>query len=220
MVAFVVLVSLLAGRPALQAAKSERFRPALGFGEAFAAGIFLGAGLIHMLGDAQSSFDEAQVSYPFAMVICGGIMLILLWIEHWANHEVDHASGNSKLLALTAVLMLSIHSVLMGAAFGITSSVAMTVVIFIAVLAHKGSASFALGLELGRSSFSRVSAWRLFLLFVMFPIGALLGELVSAAGDAHPLFEASIAAAAAGTFLFFGTLHGLASTPLIQRCCN
>ena len=221
MVAFVVLVSLLTGRPALKAAKSERFRPALGFGEAFAAGIFLGAGLIHMLGDAQSSFDEAQVSYPFAMVICGGIMLILLWIEHWANHEVEHASGNSKLLPLTVVLMLSIHSVLMGAAFGISSSVAMTVVIFIAVLAHKGSASFALGLELGRSSFSRESAWRLFLVFViMFPIGALLGESVSKASDAHPLVEASISAAAAGTFLFFGTLHGLASTPLIQRCCN
>ena len=82
MVAFVVLVSLLTGRPALKAAKSERFRPALGFGEAFAAGIFLGAGLIHMLGDAQSSFDEAQVSYPFAMVICGGIMLILLSTVH------------------------------------------------------------------------------------------------------------------------------------------
>ena len=109
----------------------------------------------------------------------------------------------------------------MGAAFGISSSLAMTVVIFIAVLAHKGSASFALGLELGRSSFSRVSAWRLFLLFViMFPIGALLGESVSTAADAHPLVEASISAAAAGTFLFFGTLHGLASTPLIQRCCN
>ena len=147
--------------------------------------------------------------------------VLLLWIEHWANHEVEHASGNSKLLPLTVVLMLSIHSVLMGAAFGISSSVAMTVVIFIAVLAHKGSASFALGLELGRSSFSRASAWRLFLVFVvMFPIGALLGESVSKAADAHPLVEASISAAAAGTFLFFGTLHGLASTPLIQRCCN
>lgn len=221
MVVVVFLVSLAAGRPALQAAKSERFRPALGFGEAFAAGIFLGAGLIHMLGDAQSSFDEAQVSYPYAMVICGGILLMLLWIEHWANHEVELASGNSKLLPLTVVLMLSIHSVLMGAAFGISSSLAMTVVIFIAVLAHKGSASFALGLELGRSSFSRTSAWRLFLVFVvMFPIGALLGASLSAVTDKYPLIEASISAVAAGTFLFFGTLHGLASSPLIQRCCN
>ena len=148
-------------------------------------------------------------------------MLLLLWIEHVANGGMEAPSGNSKLLPLTAVAMLSIHSLLMGAAFGVSSSVALTVVIFIAVLAHKGSASFALGLELGRSEFSKRSAWRLFQVFVvMFPLGVLVGQALSTASDAHPLVEASISAAAAGTFLFFGTLHGLASTPMINRCCN
>ena len=64
---------------------------------------------------------------------------------------------------------------------------ALTVVIFIAVLAHKGSASFALGLELGRSEFSKRSAWRLFQVFVvMFPLGVLVGQALSTASDAHP----------------------------------
>ncbi len=221
MVAVVVIISLATGRPALKAMRSDRPLPALGFGEAFAAGIFLGAGLIHMLGDSQSAFDAANVDYPFAMVICGSVMLLLLWIEHLANRGMEFPSGNSRLLPLTAVAMLSIHSLLMGAAFGVSSSVALTVVIFIAVLAHKGSASFALGLELGRSEFSRRSAWRLFLVFVvMFPFGALVGQALSSASAAHPLVEASISAAAAGTFLFFGTLHGLASSPMINRCCN
>ena len=221
MVAVVVIISLATGRPALMAMRSGRALPELGFGEAFAAGIFLGAGLIHMLGDSQSAFDTAHVDYPFAMVICGSVMLLLLWIEHLANRGMESSSGNSKLLPLTAVAMLSIHSLLMGAAFGVSSSVALTVVIFIAVLAHKGSASFALGLELGRSEFSKRSAWRLFLVFVlMFPLGALVGQVLSTASDAHPLVEASISAAAAGTFLFFGTLHGLASSPMINRCCN
>ena len=219
MVAVVVIISLATGRPALKAMRSDRPLPALGFGEAFAAGIFLGAGLIHMLGDSQSAFDAANVDYPFAMVICGSVLL--LWIEHLANRGMEFPSGNSRLLPLTAVAMLSIHSLLMGAAFGVSSSVALTVVIFIAVLAHKGSASFALGLELGRSEFSRRSAWRLFLVFVvMFPFGALVGQALSSASAAHPLVEASISAAAAGTFLFFGTLHGLASSPMINRCCN
>ena len=221
MVGVVVLVSLATGRPALIAGGSDRAKPALGFGEAFAAGIFLGAGLIHMLGDSQSAFDAARIDYPFAMVICGSVMLLLLWIEHWANHGMEVPSGNSKLLPLTAVAMLSIHSLLMGAAFGVSTSVALTMVIFIAVLAHKGSASFALGLELGRSTFSKRAAWRLFLIFVlMFPLGALVGQALSTASEAHPLIEASISAIAAGTFLFFGTLHGLASTPMINRCCN
>merc|ERR1711938_376555 len=73
---------------------------------------------------------------------------------------------NKKIVAFSAVLMLSIHSLLMGAAFGISTSVALTIVIFIAVLAHKGSASFALGLELSRSKFSASSALYLFLIFV------------------------------------------------------
>ena len=221
MVATVVVISIAAGRPVLMGARSARFMPSIGLGEAFAAGIFLGAGLIHMLGDAQSAFDAAQVGYPFAMVICGSVMLLLPWIEHWANHGTESSSTNSKLLPVSAVAMLSIHSLLMGAAFGISSSLALTLVIFLAVLAHKGAASFALGLELGRSKFSSRSAWRLFLVFVvMFPVSALLGQSLSVASDAHPLVEASISAAAAGTFLFFGTLHGLASTPLVNRCCN
>ena len=221
LVAVVVLVSLITGRPALRAGASDRERPSLGVAEAFAAGIFLGAGLIHMLGDAQSAFDAADVSYPYAMVTCGAVMLILLGVEHLANSEVERPGGDTRLIPLTAVLMLSIHSLLMGAAFGISSSLALTFVIFIAVLAHKGSASFALGLELGRSSFARTSAFQLFLVFVaMFPLGALLGQTVSAASDAHPLVEASISAVAAGTFLFFGTLHGLSSSPMILRCCN
>ena len=55
---------------------------------------------------------------------------------------------------------------------------------------------------------------------VMFPLGTLLGQSLSTASQAHPLVEASISSMAAGTFLFFGTLHGLASSPMIERCCN
>ena len=76
LVGIVVLVSLATGRPALRTKAADFHKPALGFGEAFAAGIFLGAGLIHMLGDAQSAFDAANVNYPFAMVTCGAVMLL------------------------------------------------------------------------------------------------------------------------------------------------
>ena len=99
LVGIVVLVSLAIGRPALRTKPSDLHKPALGFGEAFAAGIFLGAGLIHMLGDAQSAFDAANVNYPFAMVTCGAVMLLLLWIEHLANQRSENPAGNKKLVA-------------------------------------------------------------------------------------------------------------------------
>ena len=189
--------------------------------ELVVAGEFSWGFLIGRVEHLLQLFDQAGVAYPYAMVSCGAVMLFLLWVEHLANHAAEQPDSNSRIVPTTAVLMLSVHSLLMGAAFGISTSVALTVVIFIAVLAHKGSASFALGLELGRSSFSRISAWRLFLVFVvMFPLGALLGQSLSTASQAHPLVEASISSMAAGTFLFFGTLHGLASSPMIERCCN
>lgn len=86
--------------------------------------------------------------------------------------------------------------------------------------AHKGAASFALGLELVRSAMPKIKQWQLFFFVVMFPIAVGLGQAVNHMTDAHSLVEASFSAVAAGTFLFFGTLHGLAASPLISRCCN
>ena len=221
MVAAVIAASLLAGWPAIRAGTLEHKEAAFGFGEAFAAGIFLGAGLIHMLGDAAATFEQADIDYPFAMVLCGVMMLALLWVEHLGDAADQSHGDDRKLVPITALAMLSIHSVLMGAAFGISSSIALTITIFIAVLAHKGSASFAIALELRRAGYSSARTWALFLVFVaMFPIGAIVGQAVQTVSNAHPLAEASVVALAAGTFLFFGTLHGLASSPMIARCCN
>mgnify|MGYP000998918658 CR=1 FL=1 len=54
----------------------------------------------------------------------------------------------------------------------------------------------------------------------MFPIGVIIGQSIRHMTDAHPLVEASFSAVAAGTFLVFGTLHGLSSSPFIARCGN
>lgn len=217
----VIAISLIAGRVALQTRPRQALRPALEVGEAFAAGVFLGAGLIHMLGDADSAFVTQGVDFPFAPMICGVVMLILLWIEHLGQKRTGEAAQPGSVMPLTAVSMLSVHSVLMGAAFGITSSLSIAMALFVAVVAHKGAASFALGLELARSSAPIKRQWQWFLIFVSaYPLGVLLGQTVSHFTNAHPLVEASFSAMAAGTFLFFGTLHGLALSPMIARCCN
>lgn len=217
----VVFISLVAGSLALRAGTRTGKQQALGLGAAFAAGVFLGAGLIHMLGDADSTFNEQGVDYPWAPLLCGAVVLALLAAEHFGDVMSKHSSASSTVLPITAVAMLSVHSVLMGAAFGITSSFSIAMAVFVAVLAHKGAASFALGLELAGANLSRSRQWWLFLFFVaMFPIGVLIGQAVSHMTSAHPLVEAGFSAVAAGTFLFFGTLHGLASSPFIARCGN
>ena len=218
---FVMVVSLMGGYLALRSTRATGRQFALGVGEAFASGVFLGAGLIHMLGDADATFHDEGVDFPYAPLLCGVVLLALLWAEHLGDSLAKRSGASSEVLPLTAVAMLSVHSVLMGAAFGITSSFSIAMAVFVAVLAHKGAASFALGLELVRSSVAKPKQWQLFLFFVaMFPIGVALGQAVSHMTDAHPLVEAVFSAIAAGTFLFFGTLHGLASSPMIARCCN
>ena len=59
-------------------------------------------------------------------------MLFLLWVEHLANHAAEQPDSNSRIVLSTAVLMLSVHSLLMGLPLGFPP-VALTVVIFIAV---------------------------------------------------------------------------------------
>ena len=47
--------------------------------EAFASGVFLGAGLMHMLPDSSEMFREAGYGYPLAALIAGLMLLFLLW---------------------------------------------------------------------------------------------------------------------------------------------
>lgn len=220
-VAIIVAVALVSGWPLFRRAGTESASQPIVLGEALACGVFLGAGLIHMLSDADSDFVESGVDYPWATVICGSVILGLLYLEHLGTKLSTSSDKASTLLPLLTVAVLSIHSFLVGAALGSSAEAAITIVIFIAVIAHKGAAAYALGIELARSALSRPAAILAYGVFVLlFPIGAGIGTYVQTATSAHPLWEPIFASLAAGTLLFLGTLHGLAANTLIARCQN
>ncbi len=214
----VVLVAYAAGGPVLRRAGGTESR-LFGTLEALAAGVFLGAGLIHMLGDADGEFSAAGLGYPWAFTIAGGMLLVLLWFEHWGRRVSEAAGrGGGRFMALLATAMLGIHSFLVGGALGTSSEMAMTLIIFVAVLAHKWAASFALALELTRSALSPAARWRAFTLFAMLFVAGVAGGAVLMRFDrAAPLAEPLFSSLAAGTFLFFGTLHELDRAPLIAK---
>lgn len=101
----VVGISLLAGRLAFRSDRTESTSFALGLGEAFAAGVFLGAGLIHMLGDADSTFNAQGIDFPYAPLLCGAVLLLLLWVEHLGHLMAQRSGQRSHVLPLTAVAM-------------------------------------------------------------------------------------------------------------------
>lgn len=126
------------------------------------------------------------------------------------------------MLPVIMTLMIAVPSFFLGAALGVSGTSAV-IFIFIAIMAHKGSAGFALGLKLGKSSLSRNTALLIFICFVIStPLGILVGgelkEILS--GQIMVITKATILSLATGVFLYMSTLHELRSTPLITVCCS
>lgn len=189
--------------------------------ESLAAGVFLGAGLMHMLGNASNEFYRLHYLYPFAFLLAGITFLFLLWLEHIGREIVMHKGDSNGSFAVLATVMLSIHAFLMGAALGLSASLSIALVILFAILAHKWAESFALSLQINKSHFNDKINILLFCIFsLMTPLGIALGAVATEKLTHYPLLEPIFSSMAAGTFLYLGTLHGLEKATLIKKCCD
>ena len=201
-------------------ASNERL---LGWGNAFAAGVFLGAGLIHMLPDADQIWIGLGWNYPMAFALAAFAFALMLLVEHVllpesAHQEVHAPSGerfahlaepeHEALSAYAVLTALSIHSLLAGVALGAEPELSRALVITFAIIAHKSAAGFALGVSLARSSLRVTQAWLLVGLFATAtPLGGLIGATVGETieGPLARVFEAIFLSIAAGTFVYVAT---------------
>ncbi|MEY8765574.1 MULTISPECIES: ZIP family metal transporter [Francisella] len=189
-------------------------------GDALASGVFLGAGLIHMLSDSAGDFSELNIDYPFPFLIAGITILLFLLLEHIGGALSKSNKGNLSFMAIMATIMLSIHSFFEGAALGLSEQLSVALVIFLAIITHKWAASFALAISINKTSLRFLARIILFIIFVfMTPLGILFGQ---AAHNyvSNPFVEPTFTAIAAGTFIYMGTLHGLDRSVLVKDCCN
>jgi zinc transporter ZupT len=189
-------------------------------GETLATGIFLGAALLHMLPEANTLFKSMGYIYPFAFIITGAVFLIFLWFEH-LGQELYHHNTKHPAFALLAWGMLSIHSIMVGAALGLAHYHSVIIMLFLAIIAHKWAESFAIAIQLNKSSLSMSQNITFFILFsLMTPFGIYLGWYFGQGIQTNSIFDPILIAASAGTFLYLGTLHGLERCVMVQRCCN
>ncbi len=207
----------------------ERTRSLTGFprGQAFSAGVFLALSLIIMLPNGAHLFSKVlpHIHYPLASATALCAFLILLTFGHVASargseDEGDYAAGPA-LVPIIMTVMITIPSFLLGAALGVSDH-SMALIIFLAVLIHKSSAGFALGLAMVRSSLSRGGSIALFGLFACAtPLGIILGADLHAylTTDIALVLKAVTLSLASGVFLFMGTLHEMKHAPLIIHCC-
>jgi len=192
---------------------SARSGRLLNRGNGFSAGIFLGAGLIHMLGDAQNDFSEIAPDYPYALLIAGAAFLAVLCLEMVilrGREDVGAMAAESGgIYPFLLTIVLSVHSLIAGAAVGLETTSAATFALLVAILAHKGSAAFALGVSLKSAHFPRARFISIVALFsCMTPLGVFAGTLFSRGleGSAALRFEAVFDSMAAGTFVYVAVL--------------
>lgn len=187
-----------------------------------AAGIFLGAGLMHMLPDAAQLTIGLHFHYPIPFCIAGLTFLLLLLLEHMTREVYPKKARGHHYFSLLAVLMLSVHSFFTGMALGFTGSMSIFIMMLFAIFAHKWAESFALAVQLNNSSLSFYWRWLYFLFFSFsLPLGIGLGLNISQLVTNNTLLIQSILLSiSAGTFLYLGTLHGLERATLLTQCCN
>ena len=196
--AAVIFCIAMFGARASQRLKARESGTWLSVGNTFAGGIFIGAGLIHTLADSAGLFTDLypDLDFPLWAALAAFAVLGLMWIDK----AVSQASRASAKSSYTLFVVLSIHSLLAGMALGVEAHPVQALAILVAILAHKGSAAFALGLRT-----TELGYWRQMVMFAcMTPVGVLAGAALTLAlqNQAELYFEAVFDAIAAGTFLY------------------
>lgn len=219
--ATIFIVILLAGwYPFKKRIKDDRHVD-LPIGETLATGVFLGAALLHMLPEANALFQSMGYHYPFAYIITGTVFLIFLWFEHLGKELYHHHHAEHPAFAILAWAMLSVHSIMLGAALGLAHHNSVIIMLFLAIITHKWAESFAIAVQLNKSTMSKNKSLVFFLIFsLMTPLGIYIGWYFGRGIETHSVFDPILIAASAGTFLYLGTLHGLERCVLVERCCN
>jgi zinc transporter 1/2/3 len=228
-VATIFLAGWLGGWIPLLRRQDSADSPFLSLGNAFAAGVFLGSGLIHLLSEAHESWTALGWDYPIAFVLAAAGFAIILLIEHVLlpepahelvhahpgtghAHDHDHASAHGaqhRLAPTMLVVALSFHSLVAGIALGIQDALGDLLVVFLAIVAHKSTEGFALGITLVRSGAPpKRSISLVTLLAVMTPLGALAGMSIGhfLEGTWERYLDATLLALAAGTFVYIAAL--------------
>tara|TARA_Y100000588_G_C14153528_1_gene881586 strand:- start:444 stop:1199 length:756 start_codon:yes stop_codon:yes gene_type:complete len=191
------------------------------WGETLATGVFLGAAIMHMLPESHTMFREMGYHYPYAYLITGMVFLLFLWFEHLGKELYHHHDANHPAFALLAWVMLSFHSLVLATALGFSHDFPVIIMLFLAIITHKWAESFAIAVQLSKSSLSAKASIIFFLIFaLMTPFGIFIGWYFNQGVETHSIFDPILVSLSAGTFLYLGTLHGLEKCVMVEKCCN
>eukprot|EP00762_Andalucia_godoyi_P004860 ANDGO_07310.mRNA.1 Protein zntD len=179
-------------------------------GEAIGAGVILSAGLVHVLPQAASML--AEIAFPLAYAVSGSVCLALFSLKCWLE-DGNHTSG-----ALTLLFGLSFHSFLEGLGLGTESSSHEIIMLFAAVIAHKGFAAYSLGVRLTRLQWPAIWLVAAAVAFSLAcPVGIAVGSLATGGGHSSSVANGILLSCAGGSFIFVSFLEMLPEVALRGR---
>jgi len=193
--ASIFAIAIIIGCIPLIFTRSNKLKSLLDYCNALTTGLFLGVGLTHLLPEAVEHFIENssdQITSIF--VVCAATAIILHAIEHTGKKIAKNRSNHAHWISYFLIIVLSIHSVL---------EYEMTM--FIAIMAHKGAASFSLITNMLTNYISRYRTIVCLILFsITTPAGILLGKnmLDINLANTNNLIQPYFDSMAAGTFIY------------------
>lgn len=188
----------------------------LDMGNAFAGGVFLGAGFLHMLPDGLDNFNQLNtgIDYPLGLLTAAiGFVIIMFIDKGFSSHNAAEVLDQKQQFPTILFLVLAIHSIIAGMSLGLEKGFLSGLVILIAIIAHKGSAAFALGVNMiGADCQTSLVRKTIIFFSLMTPLGVLMGSFLGSVESGHTaiMFEAIFDTLAAGTFLYIATLEIIA----------
>lgn len=206
----IFIASIAGGAAPILIQTKKHSRKLVFYGEVFARGVFLGAGLIHLLPEAHKSFQRfSNLDYPLVFTLCAFTIAALRIIEQGVTHFYSTQSEKQPAWRpYLLTIILSLHSLIAGAALGVEELLSGFFVIFIAIIAHKSAAAFSLGVNMRKHGLPRPTMFKLMLLFsMMTPTGIIVGSAVAHLAQTQISYftQGVFDTVAAGTFIYIAT---------------
>ncbi|GAB4392772.1 MAG: hypothetical protein Tsb005_08240 [Gammaproteobacteria bacterium] len=224
----ILLAALLGGIIPLIMHTKQRSLRVLFFSEHYSRGIFLGAGMLHILPNAQMRFTQSFTeipTYPVIFALCVGTIFLIQFIEQGLSSIIKSRNvEQSSFLSYLLLFLLSIHSIFAGMAIGVEHGIETALIMMVAILIHKSATAFALSMNLcmGKLKLKRVLSL-LMLFALMTPFGIALGGMVDIYIHHYSIdrLEGIFDAIAAGTFIYIATFNYISlkqEQPKVMSC--
>ena len=190
---------------------------------AIGAGVLIGSAFLVIIPEALEIFEDHEEEEEgheevhiepstIGLAILGGFVLMLLLEVFGLPHAVHH-DEDKDILGLSATIGLLVHALVDGLAVGasVSSSNETGLIVFVAIMLHKGPAAFGLTSFLKHIKISESkSKWYLFAFALASPIMAILAFFVLRDTSFATVDNIGLALLfSAGTFIYVATVDVL-----------